>query len=53
MRERYYRITINDVVDGEAPLMVPNTNDDPPQLVLRDVVGTFTLWGPDHICVIH
>ena len=33
----------------EAPLMITNMDDDPPQVVVRDAVGTMTAWKWDRI----
>jgi hypothetical protein len=29
---------------GNTSLLVPNENDDPPQCVLKDVIGSSTIW---------
>jgi len=29
---------------GNTPLLVPNENDDPPQCVLKDVIGSSIVW---------
>ena len=30
----YYKVSINDAIVGDAPLMLPNTDDDPSQLLV-------------------
>ena len=40
----YYKVSIEDAIVGDAPLILPNTNDDPPQLLIQDVVRTMTAW---------
>jgi len=42
--EKYYSIRVEDVMDGKVSLFVINEADDPPQLHLKDIVGTTTLW---------
>ncbi len=29
---------------GNTPLLVPNENDDPPQCLLKDVIGSNIVW---------
>ncbi len=29
---------------SNTPLLVPNENDDPPQCVLKDVIGSSIVW---------
>ena len=45
----YYKVLIQEALVDEAPLMITNMDDDPPQLVVRDVVGTMTIWKWDRI----
>ena len=45
----YYKVSIQEAFVDEAPLMITNMDDDPPQLVVRDAVGTMTAWKWDHI----
>lgn len=45
----YYKVSIKDVVVGEASLMITNTDDDPPQLLVQDAIGTMTAWRWDRI----
>jgi hypothetical protein len=42
--EKYYSIRVEDVMDGKVSLFVTNEADDSPQLHLKDIVGTTTLW---------
>ena len=30
----YYKVSMEDAIVGDAPLMLPNTDDDPPQLLV-------------------
>jgi hypothetical protein len=45
-QESWFRIKLGEVVAGKGntPLLVPNENDDLPQCVLRDVIGSSTIW---------
>ena len=45
----YYRVSIEDAIVGDAPLMLPNTNDDPPQLLVEDAIRSLTAWRCDRI----
>ena len=45
----YYKVSIQEALVDEAPLMITNMDDDPPQLVVRDAVGTMTAWKWDRI----
>ena len=47
--EGFYKVAVEEVVVGESPLMVPNKDDDPEQLYVRDVEGTMTAWRHDRI----
>ena len=47
--EGFYKVDVEEVVVGESPLMVPNKDDDPEQLYVRDVEGMMTAWRHDHI----
>jgi len=40
------RVQLGEIVAGKGntPLLVPNDNDDPPQCVLKDVIGSSTVW---------
>ena len=38
----YYKVLIQEALVDEAPLMITNMDDDPPQLVVQDAVGTMT-----------
>ncbi len=46
IKESWFRIQLGEVVasKGNTPLLVPNENDDPPQCVLRDVIGSNIVW---------
>ena len=45
----YYKVSIQEALIDEALLMITNMDDDPPQLVVRDAVGTMTAWKWDRI----
>ena len=45
----YYKVPIEEALVDEAPLMITNMDDDPPELVVRDAIGTMTAWKWDHI----
>jgi hypothetical protein len=47
--EKYYLVGVEDVMDGKVPLFVTNEVDDPPQLHLKDIVGTTTLWDCEYL----
>ena len=47
--EGFYKVAVEKVILGESPLMVPNKDDDPEQLIVRDVEGTMTAWRHDRI----
>ena len=47
--EGFYKVSIEEVLVDEAPLMITNVNDDPPQLFVRDALGTLTTWKRDRI----
>ena len=34
----YYKVSIEDAIVGDAPLMLPNTDDDLPQLLVQDAI---------------
>ncbi len=46
IKESWFRIQLGEIVvgKGNTPLLVPNENDDPPQRVLKDVIGSSTIW---------
>ena len=47
--EDYYKVSIQEAIVDDAPLMITNTDDDPPQLLVRDAIGTMTAWKWDCI----
>jgi hypothetical protein len=49
--KNYYSIGSEDVMDGKVPLFVTNKADDPPQLHLKDIVGTTTLWDHEYLVI--
>ena len=40
----FYKVSIEHAIVGDAPLMLPNTDDDPPQLLVQDAIMTMTAW---------
>jgi hypothetical protein len=42
----WFQVQLNEVMLGlgNTKLQVPNHNDDPPQLVLKDVVDSSLVW---------
>ncbi len=46
IEESWFRIQLGEIVIGKGNtlLLVPNENDDPPQCVLKDVIGSSTVW---------
>ena len=47
--EGYYKISIQEVIVDDAPLMITNADDDPLQLLVRDAIGTMIAWKWDRI----
>ena len=47
--EGFYVVAIDAILDGDAPLMIPNLDDDPPQQFVEDAKGTTTSWRWDRI----
>jgi hypothetical protein len=47
--EKYYLVGVEDVMDGKVPLFVTNEVNDSPQLHLKDIVGTTTLWDHEYL----
>ncbi len=46
VKESWFRVQLSEIVasKGNTSLLVPNENDDPPQCVLKDVIGSSTVW---------
>jgi hypothetical protein len=46
VKESWFRVQLGEVVasKGNTSLLVPNENDDPPQCVLKDVIGSSIVW---------
>lgn len=42
-------VAVEEIIDGEAVLMYPNTMDDPPQRRLKDAAKTTVLWDLEFI----
>ena len=47
--EGYYKVSIQEAIVDDAPLIITNTDDDPPQLLVQDAIGTMTAWKWDRI----
>ena len=47
--EGYYKVSIQKAIVDDAPLMITNTDDDPPQLLIWDAIGTMIVWKWDRI----
>jgi hypothetical protein len=50
--EGWYQVKLGGIMEGNGniKLRVPNRNDDPPQLKLKDVVGSKILYGKQKTC---
>jgi hypothetical protein len=46
IKESWFQVQLGEIVAGKGntPLLVPNENDDPPQCVLKDVIGSNIVW---------
>jgi len=46
IKESWFRVQLGEIVAGKSntPLLVPNENHDPPQCVLKDVIGLSIVW---------
>jgi hypothetical protein len=46
IKESWFRVQLSEIVvsKGNTLLLVPNENDAPPQCVLKDVIGSSTVW---------
>lgn len=51
--EKFYAIGVEEALDGKVDLCVTNEADNPPQLHLKDVVGSTTLWDNEYILLAH
>ena len=47
--EGFYKVSIEEVIVDEAPLMITNVNDNPLQLFVQDALGTMTAWKRNRI----
>lgn len=47
--EKFYTIGVEEALGGKVDLFVTNEADDPPQLHLKEVVGSTTLWDNEYI----
>lgn len=45
--EGFLKIDIDEILDGSAPLMVPNEEAD--QVLLADARGSSVMWGVKHV----
>ncbi|CAM6062637.1 unnamed protein product [Sphagnum tenellum] len=43
---RWYRVQLVEIMEGfgKTPLLITNDNDDPPQLQLKDTMGSSLVW---------
>jgi hypothetical protein len=46
IEDGWFRMQLIEIMEGKGfiPLLITNENDDPPQLMLKDVVGTNLVW---------
>jgi len=46
IEDGWFRVQLIEIMEGKGfiSLLITNENDDPPQLVLKDVVGTNLVW---------
>jgi len=46
IEDGWFRVQFIEIMEGKAfiMLLIMNENDDPPQLMLKDVVGTNLVW---------
>ncbi len=46
IKELWFQVQLSEIVAGKGntSLLVPNENDDPSQCVLKDVIGSSTVW---------
>jgi len=46
IEDGWFRVQFIEIMEskGFIPLLITNENDDPPQLMLKDVVGTNLAW---------
>ncbi len=46
IEDGWFRVQLIEIMEGKGfiPLLITNENDDPPQLMLKDVVGTNLVW---------
>ena len=45
----FYKVSIEHAIDGDAPLMLPNTDDNPPQLLVQNAIMTMIAWRSDRL----
>ncbi len=46
IEDGWFRVQLIEIMEGQGfiSLLITNENDDPPQLMLKDVVGTNLVW---------
>ncbi len=46
IEDGWFWVQLIEIMEGKGfiPLLITNENDDPPQLMLKDVVGTNLVW---------
>ena len=45
----FYKVSIEHAIVGDAPLMLPNMDDNPPQLLVQDAIMTMIAWRCDRL----
>jgi hypothetical protein len=46
IEDGWFQVQLIEIMEGKGsiPLLITNENDDPPQLILKDVVATNLVW---------
>ncbi len=50
--EGCYIIMLNSIFQGKAKLQYPNHNEDPPQVRVKDVEGSFVMWRKENMKIV-
>jgi hypothetical protein len=48
----YYKIFVEKAVVGDALLMIPNMDDYPPHLFVKDAINSLAMWGIDRFFIL-
>ncbi len=50
----WYRMQLAEIMEGfgNIPLLITNDNDDPPQLQLKDTMGSSLVWKGQFMCIV-